>query len=130
MISVVVGAVSDFVLNCFMIPKWAAAGAAFATMIAEYLVLATQLFLGRDVVGESLKQVRYVRYGLTTAVALVPTVAATFLPVTNSFLRLVITALVFFGVYASVLYGIKDELFYRFLDNRFTRILTSNISKR
>ena len=130
MISVVVGAVSDFVLNCFMIPKWGAAGAAFATMIAEYLVLATQLFLGRDVVGESLKQVRYVRYGLTTAVALVPTVAATFLPVTNSFLRLVITALVFFGVYASVLYGIKDELFYRFLDNRFTRILTSNISKR
>ena len=123
MISVVVGAVSDFVLNCFMIPKWGAAGAAFATMIAEYLVLATQLFLGHDVVGESLKHVRYVRYGATTAVALAPTIAVTFLPVTNSFLRLVITALVFFGVYASVLYGIKDELFYRFLDNRFTRKL-------
>lgn len=123
LISVVVGAVSDFILNCFMIPTWGAAGAAFATMIAEYMVLATQLFLGHDVVGESLKHVRYVRYGSTTAVALVPTIAVTFLPVTNVFLRLVITASVFFGVYAIILYVIKDELFYRVLDNRFTRRL-------
>ena len=120
MISVIVGAVSDFILNYFMIPKWSAAGASFATMIAEYLVLVTQLILGRDVVGEAFKHVRYVRYGVTTAVALVSTIAVTYLPVTNSFLRLVITAAVFFGVYAIILYIVKDELLYRLLDNRFT----------
>lgn len=128
MISVIVGAVSDFILNYFLIPKWGAAGAAFATMIAEYLVLATQLFLGHDVVGEAFKHVKYIRYGLATVVALAPTIALISLPVTISLLRLFITAVVFFGVYAIILYIMKDEILYRLLDNRFTcRLINKSV---
>lgn len=118
--SVIVGAASDFLLNLVMIPFWGAAGAAFATMIAEYLVLVTQLILGRDVVGGAIKKAKFGRYGIMTVIALVPTIALTFLPVANAFLRLVITAVVFFGCYAFELYIKKDELFYRLLDNKIT----------
>lgn len=118
--SVIVGAVSDFILNMLMIPSWGAAGAALATMIAEYLVLITQLILAKDAVGEAFRQIKFGRYGLITIIALIPTIAVSFLPITNSFIRLVITAIVFFGVYALGLYIRKDELFYRLLDNRIT----------
>lgn len=118
--SVIVGAISDFVLNCFMIPKWGAAGAAFATMIAEYLVLISQLILGHDVVGEAFKHIKYVRYGISTVIALVATVAVSYLPIRYPFLRLVITAMVFFGIYAIILYIKKDKILYKLLDNRFT----------
>lgn len=118
--SVIVGAVSDFLLNLALIPKWGASGAAFATMVAEYLVLVAQLILGRDVVSDALKRVKFGRYTGATIIALVPTIAVSMLGVTNSFLRLVLTAIVFFGVYTFVLYVRKDELMYRLLDNRFT----------
>lgn len=120
MISVIVGAVSDFFMNFFMIPRWGATGAALATMIAEYLVLVTQLILGWDVVSEAMKKVRFWRYGSMTVIAIVPTVMCTFLVFENAFVRLVITAVTFFGIYALELYIKKDELFYRLLDNKLT----------
>lgn len=119
--SVIVGAVSDFILNLFMIPAWGAAGAALATTIAEYLVLVAQSVLGRDIVGQVIKRVAFFKYLLITLIALIPTGLATLLPVHNSFLRLVITSVIFFGIYAAELYIKKDELFYRLLDNRITR---------
>jgi O-antigen/teichoic acid export membrane protein len=121
--SVIVGAASDFILNLFMISRWGATGAAFATMIAEYLVLLTQLLLGRDIVLGVFKKVKFFRYAIVTVLALLPTIAISMIPITNSFIRLVITAFVFFIVYAGLLYLKKDELMYRLLDNRFTASL-------
>lgn len=118
--SVIIGAVSDFFLNLVMIPSWGASGAALATMIAEYLVLIAQLIMAKDVVGEAFRKLKFARYGLMTLIALIPTAVITFLPVSGSFLRLLITAVVFYGVYAVGLYLMKDELLYRLLDNRIT----------
>lgn len=124
--SVIVGAFTDFLLNLTLIPNWGATGAAFATMIAEFLVLVVQLILGRDVVSGSFKHIKFGRYAVSTVVALIPTIAVSMLPVTNSFLRLMMTAVVFFGVYALALYLRKDELMRRLLDNRFTARLIKN----
>lgn len=120
LISVIVGSVSDFLLNLIMIPFWGAAGAALATVICEYLVLLTQLFLGHDVIISPLKKVRVFRYALLTLIALAPKIAISRLLIVNSFIRLIIAAVIFFGIYAFGLYVIKDELFLRLLDNRFT----------
>lgn len=119
--SVIVGAVSDFLLNLIMIPIWGAAGAALATMIAEYLVLAVQLFFGWDILRSVLRKVKLIHYILLSAIALIPTILVTRLPVSNSFLRLAITVIVFFGTYAIELYITKDALFFRLLDNKITR---------
>lgn len=124
--SVIAGAVSDFILNLLLIPKWGAAGAAFATMVAEYLVLIVQLFLGHDVVGSAFRHVKFVRYASVTAIALIPTVMVTLLPISGSFFRIIITAVVFFGIYALALYAMKDELLNRLLDNKITKRFVRN----
>ncbi len=118
--SVIVGAATDFILNMLMIPSWGAFGAALATMIAEFFVLFTMLFLARDIVGDAFKQIKFRRYGLITIIALIPTIGVSFIPVTSLFIRLIMTAIVFFGGYAIGLYIRKDELFYRLLDNKIT----------
>lgn len=126
--SVIVGAVSDFVLNLFLIPLWGAAGAAFTTMIAEYLVLLVQLILGHDVVSDALKHVKFGRYAFTTCIALLFTIIVSMVPLKNAFLRLVLTAFIFFAVYAVLLYLKKDELLYKLLDNKFTSRLVKKRS--
>ena len=119
--SVIVGAVSDFVLNLFMIPIMGAAGAALATTIAEYLVLITQIILARDIITKHIwKKVNFARYGIISLLALLPTLAVSIIPVSNSFLRLVITAVIFFGIYVISLYIGKDKLLYKLLDNKVT----------
>jgi len=120
--SVIVGASSDFLLNLFMIPVWGAAGAALATTIAEFLVLAVQLVLGRNIISSAAKDIRYrlFRYSYFSIIALVPTVLIKFLPLTNSFLILLLTAIMFFGMYATVLFFSKDEFFYEIINNKIT----------
>ena len=44
LISVMVGAVVDFVLNFFWIPAYGATGAALSTLVCEFAVLAVQVF--------------------------------------------------------------------------------------
>lgn len=118
--SVIVGAVSDFVLNLIMIPIWGSAGAALATMIAEYLVLVVQLILGKDIVGSAMKSTKFFRYLGFTVVSLALMIVVSRMPVHSAFLRLIVTAVLFFGAYVLLLYIRKDELLYRLLDNKYT----------
>lgn len=119
--SVIVGAVSDFVLNLTMIPQWGAAGAALATTIAEFLVLLVQIVLARDILKNVAGKVHFIKYLLITAAASVPTFILTQRLYYNVFINLLITAPVFFGIYTLILYAAKDELLNRALDNKLTR---------
>ena len=121
--SVIVGAVSDFVLNLIMIPQWGAAGAALATTIAEFLVLLVQVILARDILQHVAHEVQVAKYLLITIVAVIPTFILTQRLQYNVFINLVITAVVFFGIYVLILYVVKDELLNRALDNKVTRRL-------
>jgi O-antigen/teichoic acid export membrane protein len=119
--SVVVGAVSDFVLNLILIPEWGAAGAALATTIAEYLVLLVQIILASDILKNVAHDIHLIKYGLITAASTFPTLIITQRLHYNVFINLVITAFVFYGIYAVILFIVKDELLYRVLDNKMTR---------
>lgn len=121
--SVIVGAVSDFVLNCFMIPLWGPAGAALATTIAEFLVLFTQIIFTKQLLRESYKEIHIFRYLVTSIIALVPTIFITRVINGHSFIRLLITAIVFFGVYGIILILRHDELMKKALDNKIVHKL-------
>lgn len=119
--SVIVGAISDFVLNLLMIPQWGATGAALATTIAEFLVLLVQIILARDILQNVAHDIHIVKYLSITLGAAIPTFVLTQHLRYNVFSNLVITAILFFGIYVLILYAVKDELLNRALDNKVTR---------
>lgn len=121
--SVIVGAVSDFILNLMMIPQWGAAGAAMATTIAEFLVLLVQMILAKDILQHVAHEVQIAKYLSVTVTAAIPTSILTQRLHCNVFINLVITAFVFFGIYILILYAVKDELLNRALDNKVTKRL-------
>lgn len=108
--SVVAGAVIDFILNCFMIPLWGASGAALATTIAEFFVLAVQLVYTKDVIRPIIRKIRIPYYLVATALSSGALLLCGFLPLNNLILRLGVTAIVFFGVYAACLFVVKEPI--------------------
>ncbi len=107
--SVIVGAISDFLLNLVFIPQYGAAGAALATTIAEFLVLFVQIYYTRGLLKEVKKDIRVFYYIL---ICLISGVGAFFIKFlrTSDFLKLIISATVFFGIYGIGLLITKEPV--------------------
>lgn len=105
--SVVVGAVSDFLLNLVFIPQYGAAGAALATTIAEFLVLFVQVYYTRGLLKEVKKDIRAFNY---IFICLISGVGAYFIKSLgiSDLLKLIISAIVFFGIYGMGLLITKE----------------------
>ena len=85
--SVIVGAISDFLLNLVFIPQYGAAGAALATTIAEFLVLFVQIYYTRGLLKEVKKDIRVFYYIL---ICLISGVGAFFIKVLRTIINLFI----------------------------------------
>ena len=57
--SIVAGAVVDFTLNLVLIPRYASTGAAFATVMAETIVVIVQFIYLRDILKGLLKNIQF-----------------------------------------------------------------------
>lgn len=110
MVSVICGAVVDFGLNWLFIPKWGAAGAAAATLIAEFVVLVVQLCFLRST---ALKVARGVKYRpilvSLLAATLTGALSVRYLPISSNFWMLAVSAVLFFGVYGALLLLQKEQ---------------------
>lgn len=104
MTSVICGALVDFGLNWMFIPKWGAAGAAAATLVTEFVVLAVQLFFLRSLAWKVARGVRYrpIVVSLLAATA-VGFLTYRFLHIPSYFWTLAVSAVLFFGVYFALL---------------------------
>lgn len=104
MTSVICGALVDFGLNWLFIPKWGAAGAAAATLVTEFVVLAVQLFFLRSLAWKVARGVRYrpIVVSLLAATA-VGFLTYRFLHIPSYFWTLAVSAVLFFGVYFALL---------------------------
>lgn len=100
MTSVICGALVDFGLNWIFIPKWGAAGAAAATLVTEFVVLAIQLFFLRTLAWKVARGVRYrpILVSLLAATA-VGFLTYRFLHIPSYFWTLAVSAVLFFGTY-------------------------------
>lgn len=101
------GAVTDLLLNCIFIPRFASSGAAFGTLAAEIVVLIAQLFFIRNEMPDLFSGVQYKK--LIPALA-VSSVVLYFVKInlhTGNFLALVITSIIFFSIYLGTLFLIK-----------------------
>ena len=127
--SVIVGAVSDFVLNLVFIPMYGSSGAAFATMIAEFLVLFVQLYYTRRIIFPALKQLRMLLYGIATVVSVMSSlVIMYFLNIENVFLILFVSACIFFGTYLIVLLIFREPMIVQYTNK--LKVYIKNFSKR
>lgn len=107
--SVTAGAVLDFAFNLVLIPKFGAAGAAFATLMAEALVLIIQCVYLRDQIGGMLKGIQFWKIILASVLATGAGIAVRAFTNLGVFLTLVASAIAFFGVYGIVLLVLREK---------------------
>ena len=103
------GALVDIVLNAILIPEYGAAGAALGTLVAELVVLLIQLFAVRDKLKELFAGISYLKIILAMLIAL----ASVWWLATvdwSIFITLLLSALIYFGVYGVLLLVMKDKL--------------------
>ena len=107
--SVVTGALVDLILNAILIPKYAATGAAFSTLVAEACVLLMQLWFLRKEARQMFSEISYGRILL----ALVPAVLMSFWITGlhwNGFITLALAAALFFSAYGGTLLFIREPM--------------------
>ena len=107
--SVIVGAVVDFLLNMCFIPSYGAAGAAGATMVAEFVVLFVQIYYTRDLLCQMVKKIRIHIYLFLAVMGGILSYFVKCLRFNSYFLILAISAIVFFGIYGIGLILFKEE---------------------
>lgn len=107
--SEIVGAVVDIIINAILIPIYASTGAALGTLVAEFAVLAVQYGVLKNEVRDSFKQIHYIKIIIALVLA---SVLSLWVKLLNggSFVTLVISAILFFGVYGLVLLIFKEEM--------------------
>lgn len=105
----IAGAIVDLILNFIFIPKFASAGAAFGTLVAEAVVLVIQYITLRMQVVEIFKNIHYGRILTAIVLGIITSVWIKSLNL-GAFLSLVFSAILFFGVYGVYLLFRKEEV--------------------
>lgn len=119
--SSIVGAVADIIINALLIPKYASIGAAIGTLVAEILVFIVQAIYVRNTISESFKSVNYLRLLVGIALGLVACCWVKQLDITY-FLKLVISAVIYFGVYFGFLLITKEPMVKEVFDSCLGKI--------
>lgn len=110
-ISTVYGAVVDLILNAVFITKYGAAGVAFATVIAELVVLVVQIiYLRHELM--SVLELKEIAKIISSSLMplLVIIVAKNVMTINSAFIRLVVTSIIYFGLYAINLIIMKTKI--------------------
>lgn len=118
--STILGAVIDTIINLLLIPRFGAAGAAFGTLVAEIAVFIFQIVSLDNRVLVIYREIHYLRILLSIA-------AGTLLSIRtkqfffSSFIILLISACIFFGIYVLLLCLFKEPLITELLDQIFKK---------
>lgn len=110
LISEIVGAIVDLILNAVLIPEYGSAGAAIGTLAAEFAVLIVQMIALREFLFEIMKKIKITKIVLACLVAWGITYGVARIPLENNFIMLVLTFFVFFIIYGGILVLMKEPL--------------------
>ncbi|MCW6681948.1 flippase [Aerococcaceae bacterium NML160702] len=106
--SVAFGAVINLLINFWLIPSLAATGAAIGTTVAEFAVVAFQAYVLRDFLKLVIGQIAYWKMGVALMWAIATALVASHWLEQSPFIVLVVTSVLFFGVYGVVLIALKE----------------------
>ncbi|MBM7641770.1 flippase [Streptococcus loxodontisalivarius] len=108
-ISTVIGALFNIIVNSVAIPYFGAAGSAFAGSVAELTVTIVQFYFLRDLMLPMLKSISFWKILIAALVSVLGTLFVLFNFTASTFIILVITAIVFFGIYGICLLLLREE---------------------
>ena len=109
MISTFAGALVDLILNAILIQWYGSIGAAIGTLVAEFVVLIVQLIYLKDNVKYLYANQGYLKLLLALLIASLAAICIK-CALHGIFIKLVVSAIVFFGLYVVVLYILKEEV--------------------
>lgn len=107
--SEIAGAVVDLVINLCLIPKMASAGAAIGTLVAEIVVFVWQYATLKSTAKNTFADTRWLLVGMAVILSSAGAIWVKVLKIPN-FCTLVLSAVLFFGIYGVVLLVGKEQL--------------------
>lgn len=107
--STVIGALVDIIVNALVVVNLGPSGAAIAGSIAEFSVMMVQFYFLKDFIGPLLKEVQFLKMGLSLLLATVITMGTMTLIDFSPFFTLFISASIYFGIYGISLLVQKEE---------------------
>lgn len=107
--SEIAGAIVDMILNAILIPFYSTAGAAIGTLMAEVVVFVVQYFSIRTEANYVFKNIRFKNIIMGSMLGMISSFWVRRLGF-DSFITLLISACLFFGVYGGFLFVTKESL--------------------
>ena len=109
LLSEIVGAITDLIINFILIPSLASSGAAIGTLVAEAIVLLVQYFTVRNQVPDLFSSVKYNKILGAIILAVAGSFWVLYLNLVT-FITLLVSAVLFFFIYALTLILMKETL--------------------
>lgn len=122
LMSVIVGAVIDFVLNLILIPFFGATGASVATLIAEIGVLIIQVIFTSIILKSVITKVHIVKYAIIGLTASIPLFFINNMNLPHVSLNLILSVVVYAGIYLGILLITKDKILLESLSTMKKRL--------
>ena len=124
LLSTIAGAIVDLVINWLLIPSLASSGASIGTLAAEFVVLVVQYFVVVREVPGLFREIKYYKI----IIAVIVSSFISFWTVEfgfGVFITLVISAVLFFGIYGIILLALKEQLTTEIFNQLIKRIKNS-----
>lgn len=109
LLSEIVGAVTDLIINALLIPTLGSVGAAIGTLIAEFAVLIIQFSSVKTEMSAVFKEIQYWKIILSCVCAFVICYFTVYY-MGGVFYKLVVSACLFFGTYGLLMYLLKEPI--------------------
>ena len=123
--SEIAGAVVDLIVNFILIPRFASAGAAIGTLIAEIVVWIVQFGALKNEIAPAYSKIQYPQMVVALAIGCAASVWVKMLG-WNSFFTLVLSAILFFGSYGLVLILTHEPLVLEIVNQIFVKVKKFN----
>lgn len=120
--SEIAGAIVDVIINAILIPSMASSGAAIGTLIAEVVVLVVQLWFLKGEIDDAFKSIHYIKIFIAVAIGTIASIWIAGMNFSN-FVILLISAIIFFGVYGVILLFMKEPLVIEIFDQIVSKFL-------
>ena len=113
--SEIAGAVVDIIINLILIPRFASAGAAVGTLVAEVVVLIVQYKALKNELQETMEKIHYLRLFIGIAIGTLLSSCVLTVELGN-FLTLLVSSFLFFTGYGIYMLVSKEPLFVEILE--------------